>query len=263
MFATPYEVTDEKVAFYQKNGYVQFDNVLNSEEVEALRAAVARAKDKKSGLVRDLAGDGGANAKILQMLNLWESNPEAEAYVRGGRVAAMAARLTSSKEIRLYHDQALVKDPGPSAASPWHQDQPYWPSKEWGMLSCWMALDDVTIDRGCMQFIAGSNHWGEFDPISFEGDGSELKDLVSDEQRAQWNPIPVELKAGSCTFHHGLTFHYTKPNTTDQSRRAFVAIFIPDGVNYAADEKMSSPFDSSITSKKGEPLRGEKFIQLL
>ena len=131
------------------------------------------------------------------------------------------------------------------------------------MLSCWMALDDVTIDRGCMQFIAGSHLWGEFDPISFEGSGSELKDLVSEEQREAWKPIPVELKAGSCTFHHGLTFHYTKPNTTDKPRRALVAIFIPNGITYAGDEKMSSPFDASITSKKGEPLRGEKFIQLV
>ncbi len=236
---------------------------MSADEVDALRTAVDRAKGLKTGLVRDLAGDGGGNAKILQMLNLWETNPEVKDYLYGGRVAKMAARLTGSESIRLYHDQALVKDPGPSAASPWHQDQPYWPSKESGMLSCWMALDDVTIDRGCMQFIDGSHLSGELAPISFEGEGSELIDLVSDEQRKRWNPVPVELKKGSCTFHHGLTFHYTKPNTTDQSRRALVAIFIPDGINFAADEKMDSPFASTITSKKGEPLRGEKFIKLV
>lgn len=264
LFQTPYPVSDEKIAFYKENGYVQFDNVLNEEEVELLRTALGRASQDRSGFVRDLAGgDGGGNEKILQMLNLWENHPEVENYIKGGRVARMAAALTGSESVHLYHDQALIKEPGPSAPSPWHQDQPYWPSKEPGMLSCWMALDHVTIERGCMQFIAGSDKWGEFSPISFEGDGPALKDLLTDEQRAAWDPIPVELTPGSCTFHHGLTFHYTNANTTDHVRRALVAIFIPDGINFADDEKMDGPFSSSITSKKGEPLRGEKFIKLV
>lgn len=114
-----------------------------------------------------------------------------------------------------------------------------------------------------MQFIAGSHEWGEFSPISFEGEGPALKDLLNDEQRKAWNPIPVELQPGSCTFHHGLTFHYTNANTTDHVRRALVAIFIPDGVNYAGDEKMDGPFSPTISSEKGEPLRGSKFIKLV
>ena len=267
-FSSEYPVSDEKVAFFRENGYVQFDNVLSEEELEIVRAGMDKARAERKGFVRDLAGNGDENNKekrdkILQMVNLWEHFPEIEAYIKGGRIAKMAARLTGSDEIRLYHDQALVKEPGPSAPSPWHQDQPYWPSKEPGMLSCWMALDDVTIERGCMQFIPGSNHWGEFEPISFKGDGPALKELVSDEQLAQWNAVPVELKAGSCTFHHGLTFHYTNANTTDHIRRALVAIFIPEGITYAAEEKMDNQFTDTITSKKGEPLRGEKFIRLV
>lgn len=131
------------------------------------------------------------------------------------------------------------------------------------MFSCWMALDDVTVERGCMQFIPGSHRWGEFPPMSFGGDGPQIMELLSDEQKALWKPVPVEMKAGSCTFHHGLTFHFANPNTTEHTRRAFVAIFIPEGITYAADEKMGNPFDETITSRKGEPLRGTRFISLL
>ena len=60
-----------------------------------------------------------------------------------------------------------------------------------------------------------------------------------------------------------LVFHYTNPNTTDHIRRAFVAIFIPEGVTFAADEKMENPFSDTITSRKGEPLRGSRFRQLV
>jgi ectoine hydroxylase-related dioxygenase (phytanoyl-CoA dioxygenase family) len=122
-----------------------------------------------------------------------------------------------------------------------------------------MALDHVTIDRGCMQFISGSHHWGEFAPIAFTGEGPQLIDLLTEEQKEAWKPVPVELKPGDCTWHHGLTFHFANANTTNQTRRAVVTIYIPEGVTYAADEKMEGPFSPTITSKKGEPLRGSVF----
>jgi ectoine hydroxylase-related dioxygenase (phytanoyl-CoA dioxygenase family) len=259
LFTAPYDVSDDKVAFYQDNGYVRFDGVLSADEVEAVREALDRAIEARKGFARDLAGGGD---KILQMLNLWEADDAIRAYSTSPRLAAMARRLTGSPSVRLFHDQALVKKPGPSAPSPWHQDQPYWPSKEAGMLSCWMALDDVTIDRGAMQFIPGSHKWGEFAPISFEGEGPALRELVSPEQDALWVPDPVELKAGDCTWHHGLTAHFTRANTTPFTRRALVTIYIPEGVTFAADEKMEHPLSDTITSRKGEPLRGTKFLEL-
>jgi ectoine hydroxylase-related dioxygenase (phytanoyl-CoA dioxygenase family) len=266
LFQSEYPITDEQVSFFRENGYVRLDNVLNDEELEVVRRGMEKARAERKGFVRDLAGGDGADEerrdRILQMLNLWENFPEIRAYALAPRVARLAQRLTGSPAIYLYHDQALIKEPGPSAASPWHQDQPYWPSKEPGMLSCWMALDDVTVERGCMQFIPGSHKWGEFPPISFKGDGPGLQDYLSDEQKGKWKPVPVELKAGSCTFHHGLTFHYTNPNTTDHIRRALVTIYIPDGVTYAAEEKMENPFSDSITSRKGESLRGSRFPKL-
>ena len=101
-----------------------------------------------------------------------------------------------------------------------------------------------------------------FEPISFGSEGPALFDLLTDEQKAQWNPVAVVLKAGSCTFHHGLTFHYTNANTTRQTRRALVTIYIPEEITYAAEEKMDNPFSETITSQKGEPLRGTRFPRL-
>ena len=264
LFQSTYPVSDEKVAFFRENGYVRFDGVLSGDEVEAMRTGLDEVRRSGVEHQRDLADAAGGmeRKKILQMLNLWEHNDTFAAYVRSPRLAGMAKRLTGSDTIHLFHDQALVKEPGPSAPSPWHQDQPYWPSKEPGMISCWMALDDVTIDRGAMQFVPGSHRWGEYDPVSFTGDGDQLFNMLDEDHRAQWKAVPVELKAGDCTWHHGLTFHFTRPNTTDHVRRAFVTIYIPEGVHYADDEKMRHPLSPTITSRKGEPLRGTKFLQL-
>jgi phytanoyl-CoA hydroxylase len=261
-FSEPYPVSDEKVDFFSENGYVRFDGVLSPEELDYCRQSLGYALDHRDGFVRDLAStdsDEGGKDKILQMVNLWEHFPEVKTYTFSSRLAAMARRLSSSPTVHLFHDQALVKEPGPSAASPWHQDQPYWPVKEPGMLSCWMALDDVTIEKGCMQFIEGSHKWGEFAPMSFTGDGPQLEDILSDDQKALWNPVPIELKAGDCTWHHGWTWHFTNPNTTNEIRRALVTIYIPEGVNFAADDKQDHVLSPTITSSKGEPLRGTVF----
>jgi ectoine hydroxylase-related dioxygenase (phytanoyl-CoA dioxygenase family) len=131
------------------------------------------------------------------------------------------------------------------------------------MISCWMALDDVTVERGAMHFIPGSHTWGEFEPVSFVGKEDAVVDVLSDEQRARWKPVAVELKAGDCTWHHGLTFHYTRPNTTNQVRRAVVTIYIPEGITYAAGDKMDHVLSPTITSAKGEALRGTRFARLV
>ena len=114
-FTGTYPVSDEKVDFFRENGYVRFDNVLDADEVETMREALARGTEKKKSEARDLAGGGD---KIVQMVNLWEVDDVFRAYSTSPRLANMAKRLTGSDEIRLFHDQALVKKPGPSAASP-------------------------------------------------------------------------------------------------------------------------------------------------
>ena len=267
LFAEPYQISDEQVEFFRENGYVKCEQVLAAEELRDIQQSLDFALAHRDGFVRDLAasedgsdddGDDGSN-KILQMVNLWQNFDDIKRYSLNSRIAGMARRLTGSATVRLFHDQALVKEPGPSAPSPWHQDQPYWPVVEPGMLSCWMALDDVTIEKGCMQFIPGSHHWGEFAPMSFTGGGPSLDDILSDEQKAAWNAVPIELKAGDCTWHHGWTWHYTNANSTNETRRAMVTIYIPEGVTFAGDDKQDHPLSPTITIKKGEPLRGSVF----
>lgn len=266
LFQSEYPLTDEQVAFYQENGYVKCEQMFTSEEVEYLKEALAVAQEKRKGFVRDIGKkadeqDRGGD-QILQMLNLWENYPAFKPFTLSKRMGNVAKKLTNSEEIYVFHDQALVKEPHANTPSPWHQDQPYWPSKESGMLSIWIALDDVPIERGCMQFVPKSHTWGEFPPVSFTGDPDALYNMLSDEQKAQWNPDPLPIKAGDCTWHHGLTFHYTNGNSTDVPRRVLTIIYIPDGVNYAADEKMPHAFTPTITSKKGEPLRGTAFPRI-
>ncbi|MFX9416229.1 phytanoyl-CoA dioxygenase family protein, partial [Acinetobacter baumannii] len=75
-------------------------------------------------------------------------------FVLGNRFANLAKQLTGFAGIRLFHDHALLKMPGDSKPTPWHQDRPYWPMIDNGKplqaLSIWIALDDVDENNGCM-----------------------------------------------------------------------------------------------------------------
>jgi phytanoyl-CoA hydroxylase len=229
-----YPISDEQVCFYEENGYIQLNNVLSPAEVEILRGALARAVEDKNKYNLNLGPrtDEGYTKVFLQMVNLWERYPVIEEYVHNVRVAELARRLTRSAFVRLWHDQALIKYPKESKPTVWHQDTVYWPMNEMRGLSCWMALDDVTVERGCMWFIPGSHKLGPLPPVDLGNVPAESGEPGLPGQFRGAKPVAVELTPGSCTFHNGLTFHYAGPNITDIPRRAMVTIFIPAGTTY-------------------------------
>lgn len=228
------EVTEAQVAFYQKNGYVQIHNVLTPEEVEQIRADLAEAiEDRKVGRTSDGRGENQFYKKVfLQQVNLWRDHEGVRRYVLSKRIGEIARRLAGVAKMRLWHDHALFKLPENSVASDWHQDWVYWPMNHAGALSCWMALDDVDLVNGCLQFVPGSHRWGIFPAIALGTGKKDLEHMLDEQEQAKFKPIAMPMKAGSCTFHDGLTFHYATPNLSDKPRRAFATIYQPDGTTF-------------------------------
>ena len=229
-----YPITEDQIRFYRDNGYVRLDNVLTMEDVDVLRRALTQAVEDKNKFNLNLGprSDEGYTKVFLQMVNLWERYPVIEDYIHNVKVAEIARKLTGASFVRLWHDQALIKYPKDSKPTAWHQDTVYWPMNEPGGLSCWMALDDVTVERGCMWFIPGSHKLGPLPPVDLGNVSTDSPEAVLPKSFAGVKPVAVELKPGSCTFHNGLTFHYAGPNVTDVPRRAMVTIFMPGGTTY-------------------------------
>ncbi|MBP1691533.1 MAG: phytanoyl-CoA dioxygenase [Bacteroidetes bacterium] len=254
MYEGRFEVADGQVRFYEENGFVQLHDVLNPAEVATLRQALDVAVEDRKRLQENWGprADEGYTKVFLQMVNVWERYPAMEEYVLSERIGGIARQLTRSSHVRLWHDHALIKYPQDSKATAWHQDKVYWPMKENGALSCWMALDDVTINNGCMWFIPGSHKLGPLNPVDLGNAGDEdLLQLLPMGGRESVRPFVAEMKAGSCTFHNGLTFHYAGPNTTHLPRRAMVTIFMPAGTHYAPLEH--------IIGDRGQLKEGEEF----
>lgn len=251
-----YPLTQEQIDYYRENGFVKLENMLTDEELESLRSA---ANDILSDTV-PLPPDAPESAKEYrrvfdQRVNLWPHHSGIKQHVFNAKIAAVARQLAGHSATRLWHDHLLTKMPGDSKASAWHQDLPYWPFFSNDTLSCWMALDDVTVANGCMQFVPKSQSWGLFEPINLITPQA-LFDLVPDKKAEDFEPIVAEMKAGSCTFHNGMTFHYAGPNQTEKPRRAMVTIYIPDGVIY---EGRSHPVTDPLSMQTGQQMAGDMF----
>jgi ectoine hydroxylase-related dioxygenase (phytanoyl-CoA dioxygenase family) len=191
---------------------------------------------------------------FIQRVNLWQRHPEVRSITLSPRLANIAARLEGAA-MRIWHDQALFKEPGlGNNKTPWHQDAVYWPhAQREKQTTIWIALKDATITNGCMSFVGGTHKIGPLPPIN----------LVEPQDIFQYAPHikPVkpkicELKAGSVTFHNGLTFHYAGPNKSDSIREAFAIIYMPDGTTYDPEPHVVT---DPLKLQTGARLDGEIF----
>jgi ectoine hydroxylase-related dioxygenase (phytanoyl-CoA dioxygenase family) len=122
-----------------------------------------------------------------------------------------------------------------------------------------VGLDDSTEENGCLQYIPGSHNWGLLDKPELAGDMDGIMEYLTDEQKAEFNTVPIELERGYGSFHHPLLLHGSYENSSERSRRAFVLNVFADGTRSDADEPM---LDGTQTIPRGEAMGGQ-FYPLL
>lgn len=251
-------LTERQIAFYRENGFVQVDDVLSAEEVEELRTHLSEALEETGGRSVQTAESTNAYYKVLnQRVNTWRDHGGMARFVLGSRFADMGRQLIGGS-VRLFHDHALLKMPHDSKPTPWHQDRPYWPMRETGAFSIWVALDDVDERNGCMMFVPKTQKIKNLKSINL----ATPSDIFADEGARDVDrntAAIVRLRAGSCTFHDGYTFHYAHANTTDRPRRALAIIYMPDGTTYSGARHICT---DGLGLEVGQPLAGGLFPKL-
>jgi hypothetical protein len=214
---------------FLKNGFIKLDCLISFHEVEKVRVLYDQLlNDKKStaGLRSDLGGEGdGKNAveKITQIMQPSTIEPKlSESIIY--KLALAHARKMLGNDVELDFDMLINKAPYTNTPTPWHQDAAYWitmPDKR--AVSCWIALDDVHEDNGCMWFIPK-----EGEAIKAHTPYSKGGALHCEADTSKAKCIP--LQAGGCTFHDGFTLHFSKGNITSSQRRALILNFRPKGM---------------------------------
>lgn len=232
------DISQSQVDFYQKNGYLLVEDFLNPDELDFWRSAVTQAvkeragqkmpgKEVKIGEDDGINEDAGYYSKVFdQLLNLWQTNDQVKELMLNEKIGRMAGELAIVDGIRIWHDQALIKRPWANPTS-WHLDTPFWSFSDRKALSIWVALDDVTLENGCLFFIPGSQTGTSFENPGIGKNMDSVFDFYPQFRSAP--SVAAPMKAGSCSFHNGLTIHGAHANMTPGFRRAMTCAYMPDG----------------------------------
>ena len=257
-----YDLSEEQVLSYRKNGFIVMEDFLSAEELEDWRKAVMEAtaeragkkmpgKDIKTGDDDGINADAGYFGKVFdQLINLWQTNEGVKRLMWDERIGKMAAQLAGVSGIRIWHDQALFKRPWANPTA-WHLDTPFWSFSDRKALSIWVALDDATLENGCLYFIPGSSLVTEF---RNSGIGKNMDGIFETYPTLTgMASVAAPMKAGSCSFHNGLTIHGAGANMTNGYRRAMTCAFMPDGNVYNGQPNVL-PDEYAKTLKPGDAL---------
>jgi phytanoyl-CoA hydroxylase len=261
-----YQLTAEQVESYQQNGFVVIEDFLSADELEHWRKTVMHAvaerkgqkmpgKEIKVGESDGINEDAAYYGKVFdQLLNLWQTDAGVKELMFDERIGEMAATLAGTDGIRIWHDQALFKRPWANPTS-WHLDTPFWSFSDRKALSIWIALDDATYENGCLYFIPGSFHQTEFEN---KGIGKNMDSIFEVyPQFLKVNSVAAPMKAGSCSFHNGLTIHGAGANMTSGFRRAMTCAYMPDGNTFNGQANIL-PGEYLHTLKVGDTLNSDE-----
>jgi phytanoyl-CoA hydroxylase len=245
--------TVEQHRAYDQQGFLVVEDFLSSAELaewrEALDHALAERGDQRLSFVerhddvvaptsRSRDDEAYYERVFTQRLNLWQTDEHMRALLLAADFSSFAGRLAGVEGLRIWHDQALVKPPfgNPTA---FHLDVPYWSFRSPDAITIWLALDDASLENGCLYYVPGSHKAGKYDNV---GIGPELGALF--DVYPEWAGVAAvacPVPAGGALFHNGLTFHAAGANMTPSSRRAMTCAYMPDGCSFNGQRNVLPP----------------------
>lgn len=256
-------LSDDAAARYREDGVILLRGAFR-DWVEPLRRGIDALMADPSPYERSYTPKDGS-ARFFQDLCNWQRIPEFRAFVETGPGAALARALMGSEGARFFHDHVLVKEPGTSIVTPWHQDSPYYCVGGEQSVSFWIPLDPVAREV-TLECVAGSHRWGRnhkpkrFDGTDlYEGDTSEdMPDI--DAQRGAYRIEGWAMEPGDAVAFDFRTIHGAPANTNrQQRRRVFSARWVGDDAVFIDRQGRGSPPLRHLTLKTGEPLDGPDF----
>jgi ectoine hydroxylase-related dioxygenase (phytanoyl-CoA dioxygenase family) len=222
-----YEVINEQSASFQKNGHMILRGVAEAGEVALYRGAIGEIVQEHAKKYMPIEQRDTYGKAFIQIGNLWTKSEQVKKFVLARRFAKIAADLMGVDGVRIYHDQALFKEPG-GGHTPWHQDQVYWPLDTLNTITLWMPLVNIPAEVGSMTFASGTHQHGYIS-----------KTTISDESHSNFasyveaKQIPTvnygAMQAGDATFHYGWTLHSAPGNPTALMREVMTIIYVADG----------------------------------
>ena len=255
------EVTPDDVATYQREGAVVIRGLF-ADHVALLRDGVARNMAEPGPYAAENL-EAGAPGRFFDDYCNWRRIPEFETVALHSHAAEVAAALMQSRTVQMFHDHVLVKEPGTTRATPWHQDGPYYFVEGRQNVSFWSPLDPVS--EASLRCVAGSHLWPKpVLPVRW------LKEDTFYEDSTAFIPVPDPdaegmdirewaLEPGDAVAFHFMCLHGARGNTSTARRRAFSLRLLGDDARYTERPGRTSPPFPGHGMIMGQRLREDWF----
>ncbi len=224
--AAVYPLSAGQIAHFRSQGYIKLKDVLKPETLDHYAAEITTQVFRLNNLTKPMSERTTYEKAFLQIMNLWTKSDVVKELAFSRKLARIAAELMGVDGVRMYHDQALYKEPG-GGITPWHADQFYWPVATDHTCTVWIPLQETPIELGPLAFSATSHRFNF---------GRDLE--ISDESEKKISRLLLEkglpldearFDLGEVSFHYGWTFHRAAANVSDRPRKVMTMIYIEDG----------------------------------
>jgi phytanoyl-CoA hydroxylase len=222
--AAPAQSAQSLRDFYNENGYVIVPNALSPDEVEELRQETTRLCRGELGPIRGVTpaepdeSDEEVLRKYLCIHFPHKLSPVMKHYLAQ---SAMVETLTQiiGPNVKCMQSMLFIKASGKPGQA-WHQDEYYIPTRDRSLTGGWIAMDNATVENGCLWVIPGSHKHGiiwpqrQHEDRRFDCSGEAIYFPYTDD-----DAIPVEVPAGAIVFFNGYLLHRSLPNRAKSGYR--------------------------------------------
>ncbi|RYG43011.1 MAG: phytanoyl-CoA dioxygenase [Chitinophagaceae bacterium] len=232
----PFSLTAAHAHDYQQHGFIKLKNVLSEDAVAYMRETISAEVKKLNSQHLPIEERDTYGKAFLQIMNIWTRSQPVKEIVFSERLARIATELMGVKGVRLYHDQALFKEPG-GGHTPWHADQYYWPLSNDNTVTAWIPLQATGLELGPLEFSAGSQQLKEGRTLKISDDSEAMiqKKLTLNDFTKIVEPFDI----GEVSFHSGWLFHRAGSNQTTNMRGVMTVIYMD------RDMRLASPLNEN------------------
>lgn len=245
----PYALTPAQIADFREQGFIKLKNVFSPALLEHYGKEISDWVVRLNQQTKPLDQRDTYGKAFLQIMNLWTKSPVVKEFCFGKRLARIATELMGTRGVRMYHDQALYKEPG-GGKTPWHADQYYWPLSNHHTVTAWVPLQPTPLEMGPLAFSVGSQKYnlGRDLAISDESETRISKALLEKELRMEESAFDL----GEVSFHYGWTFHRAGGNQTTIPRRVMTVIYMDSDMRLVqpANKNQQADWDTWLPGVK-------------